>query len=103
MKKAVIAVVAVLVFIFTLTQKSEAVTAANWSELSDYLSGYSTDPIELSDNITSVGNFTLFTLTANKTITSNTSKSLSFIFSPLPPTTIRHFGFRQQKVDVSKA
>jgi hypothetical protein len=88
MKKSVIAVAAVLVFIFTLTQKSEAVvTAASWSDLSSYLGSsdnYYTSPIELTGDITSVANFALFTLTADKKITSNTSKSLSFIFSPPP-------------------
>ncbi|MDR2772466.1 MAG: hypothetical protein LBB93_03255 [Elusimicrobiota bacterium] len=106
MKKAVIAVAVVLVFIFTLTQKSEAVPAANWIALSGYLNDtndYSSNPIELTADITNIGNFTLFTLSADKKITSNTSKSLFFIFSPPPPTAIRYFGFRQQKVDVSKS
>jgi hypothetical protein len=87
MKKAIIAVAAVLVFIFTLTQKSEAVSAASWSNLSTYLSNntdYYSSPIELTANITSNSNFILFTLPTDKKITSNTSKSLSFIFSPPP-------------------
>jgi hypothetical protein len=88
MKKAVIAVAVVLVFIFTLTQKSEADPAGTWAELSDLLSNgtnYYTSPIELTADITSDSTFVaLFTLGADKKITSNTNRSLSFIFSPPP-------------------
>jgi hypothetical protein len=94
MKKAVIAVAVVLVFIFTLTQKSEAVTATDWNALSGYLDDYNnyfSSPIELTADITSVGNFTLFTLPTSKKITSNTNQSLSFIFSPPPPKLTQEF------------
>jgi predicted outer membrane repeat protein len=81
MKKAVIAVAAVLVFIFTLTQKSEAVTATDWSELSGFL-GDSTDyyssPIELTADLSGVIN--KFDLSADKTITSAPGQSFSLTF-----------------------
>jgi hypothetical protein len=83
MKKAVIAVAVVVVFIFTLTQKSEAVTAAQWSTLSNYLNDgkdYYTSPIELSNNITSDDSFTAFTSTADKKITSAPGHSFSLTF-----------------------
>ncbi|MDR2772406.1 MAG: hypothetical protein LBB93_02950, partial [Elusimicrobiota bacterium] len=69
MKKAVIAVAAVLVFIFTITQKSGAADAGTWSDLSDLHTDtnyYYTSPIELTDNITSDSSFALFTLKTDK-------------------------------------
>ncbi|MDR2772668.1 MAG: hypothetical protein LBB93_04290, partial [Elusimicrobiota bacterium] len=83
MKKAVIAVAVVLVFIFTLTQKSGAADAGTWAELSDLLGSsddYYSSPIELLADITS-NTFSLLNLGANKTITSNPSKPLSLTFA----------------------
>jgi predicted outer membrane repeat protein len=82
MKKAVIAVATVLMFIFTLTQKSEAISAGNWAALSRLISNntdYYSSPIVLTDNI-SGANFALFDLSANKTITSASGQSFSLTF-----------------------
>jgi hypothetical protein len=86
MKKVVIAVAVVLVFIFTLTQKSEAVSAADWNALSGYLNDstdYYSSPIELTANISGT-NFSTFYLLTDKKITSTSNQSFSLTFSPPP-------------------